>query len=552
RLDKVAASRFIKHALASQDEVDPSKHQRKQGPVNNTTFTVPDFYSEVMEMLVSINLEDQFEKFVKNGIRNSLLQADLSDLKTLLKECGFLPGVILEIQMYLQKKGSNVKEEENAHTGQGVSVSKVKTTSMVDTSVSQQSRAAKHLAPGLVRVATNFKPQSSVKIMAKQAPLMNQLKEQNHSVLTKQHNTKTNQNMQELHFTDPSFKPKTQLEEQSTEENNVLMPQSPKADMEDNSFVDQLSLTRINIKKDFANSEQMTSSKDLVSGKSSPIRDKPRKEVNLQKQSCVRSKKTHALPQNQTTKIVGSVSPVEQTHAEQEVVDENHSNIDAHAHTPTDSSILTSPQISPHQTESCVSDAMKVNIAFRHNFFKYAVNADKSQDDASGDLIKEVCVEPLNCQAADDNCQVVYGRVKDVEDKKRANRKYSTNEDRHRTCTVKKSHKTQGSPSKNKCHLCSSTFHTTRRCPEFKKYAPSCNRKGVKEKEEEEEENDITSEEDMEKKNYCFKPDASESTSSGDERLATANFGMRKCCAVCGGSGHNSFHCPTKKRDFFI
>ncbi|XP_077990907.1 uncharacterized protein LOC144445239 [Glandiceps talaboti] len=61
-------------------------------------------YSNISTMLSELDLEDQLPNFVKNGIRDSVLLAEWEDLKSVLKECGFVPGVILEIKLYLQRK----------------------------------------------------------------------------------------------------------------------------------------------------------------------------------------------------------------------------------------------------------------------------------------------------------------------------------------------------------------------------------------------------------------------------------------------------------------
>ncbi|XP_031570400.1 uncharacterized protein LOC116304762 [Actinia tenebrosa] len=62
-----------------------------------------DPYAKVHTMLQKLKLENLFENFKQNCIRDSLLVANKDDLKKTLQEAGFPPGVILEIRMYLEK-----------------------------------------------------------------------------------------------------------------------------------------------------------------------------------------------------------------------------------------------------------------------------------------------------------------------------------------------------------------------------------------------------------------------------------------------------------------
>ncbi|XP_078589420.1 uncharacterized protein LOC144869783 isoform X2 [Branchiostoma floridae x Branchiostoma japonicum] len=64
-----------------------------------------DHYKAVRAMLTDLSLEEFLPKFQENGIRDTTLQANRSELKTVLKESGFVPGTTLEIMLYLDTHG---------------------------------------------------------------------------------------------------------------------------------------------------------------------------------------------------------------------------------------------------------------------------------------------------------------------------------------------------------------------------------------------------------------------------------------------------------------
>ena len=60
-------------------------------------------FENISKMLVELKLEDQMHRFKDNVIRDTILQADKSVLKEMLKEASFPPGVIYEIMLYLDR-----------------------------------------------------------------------------------------------------------------------------------------------------------------------------------------------------------------------------------------------------------------------------------------------------------------------------------------------------------------------------------------------------------------------------------------------------------------
>ncbi|XP_070540901.1 uncharacterized protein [Ptychodera flava] len=86
--------------IVEQDVFDPPVKQTEEESV----VAAANPYNKIQRILRELGLGELLIKFVENGIRDSALMADWNDLKSVLKECGFLPGIILEIQMYLQTK----------------------------------------------------------------------------------------------------------------------------------------------------------------------------------------------------------------------------------------------------------------------------------------------------------------------------------------------------------------------------------------------------------------------------------------------------------------
>ncbi|XP_078669260.1 uncharacterized protein LOC144910253 isoform X2 [Branchiostoma floridae x Branchiostoma belcheri] len=74
-----------------------------------------DRYKTVRAMLTDLCLEEFLPKFQENGIRDATLRANRGELKTVLKESGFVPGTILEIMLYLDTHG--VGANTGQHTG---------------------------------------------------------------------------------------------------------------------------------------------------------------------------------------------------------------------------------------------------------------------------------------------------------------------------------------------------------------------------------------------------------------------------------------------------
>jgi len=60
-------------------------------------------FENINKMLIELRLEDQLHRFQDNVIRDTVLEADRSVLKEMLKEASFPPGVIYEIVLYLDK-----------------------------------------------------------------------------------------------------------------------------------------------------------------------------------------------------------------------------------------------------------------------------------------------------------------------------------------------------------------------------------------------------------------------------------------------------------------